>query len=69
MLAPTLNDASAISVTIVTGVAAAVLVPIMPLQTGLLASMLIGMAWGTTRPGPVANEAVAEELVDDELPS
>jgi branched chain amino acid efflux pump len=69
MLAPALKDRPSVSVAIVTAIAAAVLVPLLPMQTGLIVSMLIGMLWGATRPGPETNEAVAEELAEDELPS
>jgi predicted branched-subunit amino acid permease len=69
MLAPALKDTSSISVAVVTGIAAAVLVPLLPMQTGLLAAMLIGMVWGSFQPGPETNEEVAEELAEDELPS
>ena len=69
MLAPALKDRPSISVAVVTAVAAAVLVPLLPMQTGLIVSMLIGMVWGATQPGPETNEAVAEELAEDELPS
>ncbi len=69
MLAPALKDRPSVSVAAVTAVAAAVLVPLLPMQTGLIVSMLIGMAWGAWQPGPETNDAVAEELAEDELPS
>jgi len=46
MLAPTLKDRIAVGVGVVTGVAAAVLVPLLPMQTGLIAAIVAGMAYG-----------------------
>lgn len=56
LLAPTLKDRLSISVALVTGMAAAVLVPVMPMQTGLLVSMLIGMIYGAVFHGPESEE-------------
>lgn len=56
LLAPTLKDRLSISVALVTGIAAAVLVPVMPMQTGLLVSMLIGMIYGAVFHGPESEE-------------
>lgn len=56
MLAPALKGRVEIEVAVVTGVAAAVLVPLLPMQTGLLAAMLAGMLWGAFRAKP-AEEA------------
>jgi predicted branched-subunit amino acid permease len=58
MLAPALKGRVEIEVAVVTGVAAAVLVPLLPMQTGLLVSMLAGMVWGALRPEP-ARGAIA----------
>jgi 4-azaleucine resistance transporter AzlC len=49
MLAPTLKDSTAVGVALVTGVAAAVLVPLLPLQTGLIVALATGMAYGAWR--------------------
>jgi predicted branched-subunit amino acid permease len=49
MLAPVLKGRAGVEVAIVAAVAAATLVPTLPLQTGLIAAMLIGMAWGAVR--------------------
>jgi len=49
MLAPTLKDSTAVGVALVTGVAAAVLVPILPLQSGLIAALVAGMVYGAWR--------------------
>jgi len=56
LLAPALKDRLSVSVAVVTGVAAAVLVPVMPMQTGLLVSMLIGMVYGAVFHGPESEE-------------
>jgi 4-azaleucine resistance transporter AzlC len=67
MLAPTLKDSTAVGVALVTGVAAAVLVPILPLQSGLIAALVAGMVYGAwrdrTRPGetpPSPEDAIAD---------
>jgi 4-azaleucine resistance transporter AzlC len=54
MLAPTLRDRTAVSVAAVTGVASAVLVPVLPMQSGLVVAILAGMAFGALldRPKP-----------------
>lgn len=52
LLAPTLKSRAALEVAAVSAVAAAVLVPLMPMQTGLLVAMVLGMVWGAIRPGP-----------------
>jgi len=49
MLAPALKGRIPLEVCLVTGVAAAVLVPLMPMQTGLIVAMLAGMFWGAFR--------------------
>lgn len=51
MLAPAMKNSIAVSVAIVTGIFSAVLVPLMPMQTGLLVSILAGMAYGAWRDG------------------
>jgi 4-azaleucine resistance transporter AzlC len=49
MLAPVLRKPQGTGVAAATGAAAAVLVPVLPMQTGLIAAMVIGMAWGAWR--------------------
>lgn len=49
MLAPALKDNRSIEVALVTGIAAAVLVPLLPMQTGLIAALLGGMLFGAWR--------------------
>ncbi len=56
MLAPTLKDSTAVSVCVVTAVASAVLVPLLPLQTGLVVAILVGMLYGAWRDRPTAAE-------------
>jgi 4-azaleucine resistance transporter AzlC len=56
MLAPSLKDSIAVSVCIVTAVASAILVPILPMQTGLVAAILVGMLYGAWRDKPTAEE-------------
>lgn len=56
LLAPTLKDRNAIGVAVVTGLAAAVLVPMLPMQTGLVAAIVAGMAFGTWRDAHTAEE-------------
>ena len=56
MLAPALKNSLAVQVAIVTGVTAAVLVPLLPMQTGLLVAMVAGMLWGALRDTPKAAE-------------
>jgi len=46
MLAPTLKDSTAVKVAFVTGIASAVLVPLLPMQTGLLVAIIAGMVCG-----------------------
>jgi len=62
MLAPALKGRTEVEVALVTGVSAAVLVPVLPMQTGLLAAMLAGMVWGALRPGPKAHPEPAAEV-------
>ena len=49
MLAPVLKHRVDLEAAAVTGVAAAVLVPMLPMQTGLLAAIVAGMIWGAWR--------------------
>jgi 4-azaleucine resistance transporter AzlC len=56
MLAPTLKDSVAVSVCIVTAVASAVLVPLLPMQTGLVVAILVGMLYGAWRDRPSLEE-------------
>ena len=60
MLAPTLKDRTAVGVAVVTGVAAAFLVPLLPMQSGLIVALVLGMLYGAwvDRPTP-AEEARA----------
>lgn len=57
MLAPSLKDGTAIGVAVVTGVAAAIFVPLMPLQSGLIVAILVGMAYGAWSDRPKPDEA------------
>ncbi|HSK47135.1 MAG TPA: AzlC family ABC transporter permease [Coriobacteriia bacterium] len=54
MLAPALKDRTAVTVGAATGVAAAVFVPLLPMQTGLIVAILTGMLLGAwlDRPRP-----------------
>jgi 4-azaleucine resistance transporter AzlC len=56
MLAPALKDSIAVSVCIVTAVASAVLVPLLPLQSGLVVAILVGMLYGARRDRPTLEE-------------
>lgn len=58
MLAPTLKDPTAIGVAIVTGVASAVLVPLLPMQSGLIVALVLGMLYGAWRDRPTPAEEV-----------
>lgn len=49
MLAPALKDRTAIGVGLVTGIAAALLVPVLPMQSGLVVAIFAGMAYGAWR--------------------
>ena len=49
MLAPSLSNKTAVGVAVVTGVGAAVLVPLLPMQSGLIVALLGGMAYGAWR--------------------
>lgn len=49
MLAPAVKDRTSVGVALVTGVAAAVLVPLLPLQLGLVVALLAGMGYGAWR--------------------
>ncbi|MDH4139437.1 MAG: AzlC family ABC transporter permease [Coriobacteriia bacterium] len=60
MLVPTLRHRVDIETSLVAAFAAAVLVPLLPLQTGLPAAILLGMAWGAAREEQTADREVAE---------
>lgn len=49
MLAPAVKDRTSVGVALVTGVAAAILVPLLPLQLGLVVALLAGMGYGAWR--------------------
>lgn len=49
MLVPALKTRADTEAAVVSGVSAVVLIPLLPLQTGLLAAILIGMTWGAFR--------------------
>lgn len=49
MLVPALKRRTDIEVALVTAFAAALLVPVLPMQTGLLAAIIAGMGWGALR--------------------
>ncbi|PKQ15003.1 MAG: branched-chain amino acid ABC transporter permease [Actinobacteria bacterium HGW-Actinobacteria-7] len=57
MLAPAMKDKTAVGVAVVTGVAAAVLVPLLPLQSGLIVAILGGMGFGAWIDRPKAGES------------
>lgn len=56
MLAPALKDRTAISVALVTGLSAVILVPLLPLQTGLVVAIVAGMTWGAWLDRPTPGE-------------
>lgn len=56
MLAPAVKDRTSLAVALVTGVAAAVLVPVLPLQSGLIVAILTGMFVGAWFDRPRAGE-------------
>jgi 4-azaleucine resistance transporter AzlC len=56
MLAPVLKDSVAIGVAVVTGVAAAVFVPVLPMQSGLVVAIVAGMLYGAWRDRPTPEE-------------
>jgi 4-azaleucine resistance transporter AzlC len=59
MLAPALKDSTAVSVCVVTAVAAAILVPLLPMQTGLVVAILVGMLYGAWLDRPAAESEAA----------
>jgi 4-azaleucine resistance transporter AzlC len=59
MLAPALKDSTAVSVCVVTAVSAAVLVPLLPMQTGLVVAILVGMLYGAWLDRPAAESEAA----------
>jgi 4-azaleucine resistance transporter AzlC len=58
MLAPALKNRLAVEVGIATGLLSAVLVPVLPMQTGLVAALLGGMLYGAWRDKPQESEAL-----------
>jgi predicted branched-subunit amino acid permease len=56
LLAPTLKDRTAVGVAVVTGVASAVLVPVLPMQSGLVVALVLGMLYGAWRDRPTYAE-------------
>ena len=56
MLAPAIKDRTAVGVAVVTGVAAAVLVPLLPMQSGLVVAIVAGMVFGAWRDRPTPGE-------------
>lgn len=56
MLVPAIKDRTAMGVAIVTGVSAAVFVPLLPLQSGLIVAILVGMGYGAWSDRPAAGE-------------
>jgi 4-azaleucine resistance transporter AzlC len=58
MLVPALKFRADIEAAVATGIAAAILVPVLPVQTGLIVAIIIGMAWGAAR----HHEHPAEEV-------
>ena len=54
LLAPTLKDSTAVRVCVVTAVCAAVLVPLLPMQTGLVVAIFVGIAYGAWLDRPKA---------------
>jgi predicted branched-subunit amino acid permease len=52
LLANTLDSRTATEVAAVSALAAVVLIPLLPMQTGLLAAILLGMVWGLVRRPP-----------------
>jgi 4-azaleucine resistance transporter AzlC len=49
MLVPALKFRADVEAAMATALAAALLVPVMPMQTGLIAAIVIGMVWGAAR--------------------
>jgi 4-azaleucine resistance transporter AzlC len=70
MLAPTLTNKTSIGVAVVTGLAAAVFVPLLPFQSGLIAALAAGMLYGAWRDftspdqDPIPAEEEAAELAE-----
>ncbi len=59
MLAPSLANRTAVGVALVTALAAAVLVPLLPMQSGLIVALLGGMAYGAWRDTVAPSEGAA----------
>ncbi len=49
MLVPALKCRADVEAAVATAVAAAILVPLMPMQTGLIVAIVIGISWGAAR--------------------
>lgn len=58
MLMPVLKRRSNVEVSLASATAAAILVPLLPLQTGLLAAIVVGMAWGAIREREMPAEGI-----------
>jgi len=57
MLAPALKDRICVEVAVITGVASALLVPVLPMQTGLVVALIAGMLYGAWRDKANAEES------------
>ena len=58
MLVPALKNRTDVEVALVAAVTAALLVPTLPMETGLLSAIVIGMLWGAFREPRVIEEGV-----------
>ena len=56
MLVPAIKDKTALGVAIVTGISAAVFVPLLPLQSGLIVAILVGMGYGAWSDRPAVGD-------------
>ncbi|MDP2181836.1 MAG: AzlC family ABC transporter permease [Actinomycetota bacterium] len=56
LLAPTLMGRTAVGAAVVTGLTAAILVPVLPMQTGLVVAIVAGMVFGTWQDSRTAEE-------------
>jgi 4-azaleucine resistance transporter AzlC len=61
LLVPALKSRASIEVSMVSAVAAALLVPLLPLQTGLLAAIVAGMVWGAIRDSETGEPEIGPE--------
>ncbi len=57
MLVPAMKDRTAVGVAFATGIAAAVMVPLLPIQSGLIVAILFGMVFGAWLERPKAGES------------